>query len=272
MSVKGRMTKQKRAAITMKRVVAIIMLLAMVLSITIAGFSQGYEKTNKPELDRLINKTNILEKEEEIAIEKEIRRLIDKHNQDILIIIAENYSYFGDEEIFPFLEKFFIGNGYGVGEQNSGIALMLSMADRKYAIVIRGETKEYIDDYRYKKMLEPILAELKSNNFKEGITAFQNEVDKYMTSGKAPIRMYPMSIRLIASLVIALIFIVVNILLLSNKKAKTEAGDYLIEGSFKLNSGREDFVRKTIHKTARAKSSSGGSGGGGSSGGGSGSF
>ena len=151
--------------------------------------------------------------------------------------------------------------GYGMGEEGSGVILVIFKAERRAYIEFFGEKRLPEGTV----LLEELAPTLKSNSYAQACTQFIDSVDGKLS--------FPWlrnaAIAVIIGLIIALLVTSSMKSKLKSVRYQANARDYIRSGSFNLKHSRDLYLYSTVTRVARPKSNSGGSrSGGGSRGGG----
>lgn len=227
------------------------------------------EALKNPDLVRVVDQVGILTAEQVKILNQEVKVFMEKHNADMLVaLLPSNLSSSSIEKLG--IDVFNDPEGYGVGEDSTGVALIFNVKSRKWTIRAQGRAEKIMGDRDdLERIFEKVAEHVKDhrNNYFDGFREFIKISDQNFTRGK-PMPVYmPLWFRLMIIFVFTGIVVGVLVHQMSNVRKQTTAREYLVEGSFVLNDGYDRFSHTVTTKTKR--SDSGSSSGGGSSGGGS---
>ncbi len=268
----------------MKRKILCFLLCLCVIPATLALALQN------PELPRVVDHANLLSEEEERALSETITSIIDEYGMDVVILTVDSLS---GKSAQDYADDYFDYEGYGCGEDWSGILFLLSMEYRDWWMSTCGDGIYAFTDYGIEQLFSEAayyLADdryyLGFNAWLEAIPAFLdafrdgNHIDGYSGSDDGPGSYTPderddvvyyeddRSIlgQFLLSLVIGLVAATITVAIMAGqmntKRAQSSAGAYVVPGSFNLSIHRDLFLYSSVHKTAKPKESSSGGGGG----------
>ena len=186
----------------------------------------------------------------------------------IYIVTMYDYLPYGST-VRSAAENFFLTHDLGLGSDDNGVLLLLSMAERDYALIAHGNIgNAAFTDYGITCLSDRFLPDLGNGFYADAFETFARGCDEYISLarngtpfdvGSEPFD--PASSFLIAA-VIGLIaaWIVVGSMKAQLKSVRQQnAGSYLKEGSLQLTDSRELYLYRNVHRTVKQESSSGGS-------------
>ena len=181
---------------------------------------------------------------------------------DVAVVFAESTN---GEKIQTFADDLYDYNGYGYGNEADGIMLVIAVSDREYATVTSGYGMTAATGSALDYLEESFVDDLSANNWADAALSFITACGEVLYNAKYeqqnnsqprqtelnPIRLIPINI--VIGLVIG--FIVVEIMKSKHKSVskKTEASDYLRNGSFKLTYTNDRFVRSQVNRIKKPK-------------------
>ncbi len=157
----------------------------------------------------------------------------------------------------------------GVGAQRDGIIILLSMAERDYAMFVYGDYAEYAFDRYGQKHLEEdfFFEDLKNDDWYAGISHYLDGCDEYLTcaaDGK-PVRESPFLLIVLSVLLSCGVAGYICFRMKASMKSvhqKTEADAYVGAGGLRLTKQYDRYTHTTVTRVSRRKDSdSGGSSG-----------
>ena len=233
----------------------ILFILFAVIFIAFAAIPALAESVNP----RLVDGADILTARQETDLLALMNEVSEKNSYDVVIITTQSL---GGKTPYQFAKTSFIEGGYGLGENKSGVILIVSMAERDWYIEFFGDKKLPEGT----AMSEYFLSDLKKGHYYSAFSNFVNAVDQKQ---QFPL-LRNIAISAVVALVVALIVTGVMKGKLKSVHFRHDARQYVRSGSFVLNHSRDLYLYSTITRVARPKNNGGGgrSGGGGSRGGG----
>lgn len=118
---------------------------------------------------RVTDDADLLTSGEEEALEEEISRIIAKYSEDIAIHTIDSL---GGKSITEYADDYFDQAGYGIGEDSSGLILVICMGERNIYISTSGACGYAIDDYEVEEILDAVYEEATEGNFYDACEAF----------------------------------------------------------------------------------------------------
>lgn len=218
------------------------------------------------DINSVVDYANLLSSEEEQQLRGDLASFKEKYNMDTVIVTSNDLD--GKSQM-DYADDYFDYNGYGVGEDKSGVLLLIDMDDRKVWISTSGEAIKYFTDSRIDNIVDDVTAQLKNADYFEGCNEFISDINYYAEEG-IPVGQYTYSeaertqkvifIGLGAGLIVASVvsFLVVN----SYKNSKSiSTANYVDHNSIVFTRKKDRFISTYTSKTKieRNNNSSGGS-------------
>lgn len=232
--------------------------------------------------DKVIDDAKIFKDSEIKSINKKISSFLEISNLDFIIVTTTECgdTMSGTEKYADDLYK---TNGYGLGEDKSGLIVVIGFGKNNNTVVIRskGDAKTSFTDYGCTYICEEIASYLHDKEYKKACDKmlslseeFYNEAKdnkpydvnhKYKSTAD---KMKVVAISFGVGLVIALITVFVMKGKMNTVHTATRASGYIVKDSRHITNRQDIFLHKTVTKTKKASSSDSSSSGGGSSHGG----
>lgn len=258
-----------------KRILSAVFLCLLLIMIPLTGFAS--------ETRRVMDDAQLLSEDEELALEEAIAQLRHTHELDVAIVTVWNL---GSKTAQEYADDFYDDHGYGVGEDYSGILLLLAMESREWYISTCGEAIYIFTDYGLEEMGNAILPYLSSSRYYDAFSQWLYEIPYYCDAysygqsvdGYVPPDGYlPQSgeqivyphyqrdttlrdngISLVAGFIIAVVAILVMRGTMNTAKAQASAADYLKNGTYHLKIRRDMYLYSRVTKTAKPQNNGGG--------------
>lgn len=237
---------------------------------SLSDYADGeYDET----LKRVVDDADLLSDREEEKLEKKIQKIIDEFEFDCVIVTVDNYRDSGCRSIAEFSDDFFDYGGYGVGIENDGIVLAVSMSQREYFFSTCGYGQIAIDDdYGSYWIEDDVIDYLKDDDYYKCFSQYVDDVYDFVKEAKEN-KPYSKSHRkfsvgrffdnwFAAALCSLILTIVAVSLLIAQMKTilpQPAAKHYL--KNYKERFSQDTFLYSNVTKVR--KDSGGGSGGGG---------
>ena len=253
-----------------------------------AVFAAGAESTGeaaepaRPEA--VIDEAGVLSASELAALSERARSVAERYQCDVAIIAVQSI---GDADPYKVAVDHYWNDGYGYGEDSSGVLLLFSRNERKFAFFCVGNGERYITPkYGQVKLEGLFLPSFRENLFYEGFAAFidgceeiigyaEEHGGKPLTEKNDPNPMPKEAKDTIFNFIVCVLIPVgIAFLFCSSARSKMKTAKrqraaqvYIPKGGFELQHSEDVFLHKTETRQ-KIESSSGGSssrsGGGGS--------
>ncbi|MBO5375122.1 MAG: TPM domain-containing protein [Clostridia bacterium] len=251
-----------------KPLLIMIFVLATLSVLAITAFA-----TSRP---LLVDEEDIFTFEEEESLESLLGEISQKHRCELVVVTTATY---GNKSARAFAESFYDNNGYGYGNDGTGVLLLISESNREYYICLTGEANDAFSRTRFNALENEILPELKQNDFYGAAFDFARKSDEILIkyeSEKGSLDWQGFWVGVVISIIVAIVAGAITIVIMrramNNARPQKNATMYVKNGSFNLTVSRDMYLYSTIRRVAKPKSSSSGRSGGRSHGGGGGRF
>lgn len=242
------------------------------------------------DVDWVTDIAGVITEDERQELNERAAEITETYACDVAIMVVDAMD--GDDA-YAYAEQLYSEYGFGYDEERSGVFLMLSMADRDYAMIAYGYGNTAFTDHGRTVLLDDyVLPQLGQNDYYEAFSLYLDNAEQYLEMARAgdPFDIHndfadypgeydddyyydedrmPVPLKLaIVILVPLLISLIICLIWRSQMKtavmAKT-ADQYIPKNGFQLSRKEDQFLYITEVRRRIEKSSSGG---GGSSGGG----
>lgn len=275
----------------MKKIIPILLCLLLILSMTIAASAAS---------PKIVDDAGLLTESQVQALEEKARQLTEKYEMDVVIVTV--WSLDGKTST-AYADDYFDYNGYGIGEDYSGVLFLLSMEYRDWAISTCGETIYALTDYGIESLFSAVSGYLADDEYYEAFDAYLDELPAYFDAYREgdPIDGYiggydgpgtyepgpqddiyyydygPGAGDIIKMILIGLVIGAVagglTIFVMSRQmntaRSQSGAKSYMVGGTYELRQRQDIFLYSRVSKVRKAdnsnNSSRGGRGGGGGS-------
>ena len=255
-----------------KKIFSIIAALAVCLSSAFTVYAQ--EIPDSRLLPRLVDEADLLSDSEESRLLTTLDEISERQKCDVVVVTVDSI---GDSTATEFADDFYDYNGYGAGENRDGILLLISMADRDWAISTCGYGITAFTDAGQAYMVDKFKPALSDGDYYEAFDKYAVLCDDFLThakngkpydNGNLPKEFPYVGLIICIGASIGVAFLIVNGMKnkLKSVRTKTDADTYVRQGSMTLAQNRDIFLYRTINRTKRStESSSSSSGSSGSS-------
>ena len=229
---------------------------------------------NSVEMKYVFDVSDLLSFEQWEELESRAATLSQKHHCGIYFALVDDFTDYGSGDVYETTYTLYHDSQLGMGEGRDRIIVLLSMAERDYAMFVYGDNAEYaFNDYGQLMLEEAFLDDFGNNDWYGGISHYLDACDEFLTKAEEgkPVRESPLpsiAIATGASCLIAAIVCSVFKYRMRTVHQQTEANAYITEGGLQLTDQYDQYTHTTETRTKIEKESSSGtsseSGGGGS--------
>ena len=246
------------------------------------------------QLELFVDNAELLTPDERDALNNKLADISNAHQVEVAVVTVNSLD---GKEVKEYADDFYDYNGYGYGENDDGILLLLAMDTRKWAITTYGSAIRTFTDYRQSCIMNDagVLEDFGKSNYDDGFNTFADECNRWLTvtaegydddtddigwpSGylsdpdtpKDTIkqaRKFPVTYILIAiaaGLLVA--FVVMKIIAAPLKSVTKQSGanNYIVPGSMSVTNAGDIFLYSNVTRTAKPKDNDSSYSGGGSS-------
>ncbi len=231
-----------------RKILSLAMVILICFSLTFA--------VSAASADFVVDGADLLSGSEENALHTTLSELSGKYNVQIAVVTVSSTNGYGAD---VYVEDYYDNNGYGYGNDKSGVLLLVCMDEREYRILSNGFaadaiTMEYID-----YISDAIVSDLSAGDYASAFETFAEECDYYINGY---INGFPFDFK--ANLILSLIVgLVVGLIVASTLKAQlksvrrqNQANVYVKEGSMKITRSGDYYMYRTVTRTEKPKSNS----------------
>ncbi len=227
---------------------------------------------------RLVDDASLLTFAEAEFILGELNRISEEQGCDVVVITV---SSIGGKRPEAFSDDYFDYNGYGMGENNSGILLLINMEKRDWHISTAGNAINIFTDNLLEFIEGEILFYLSDGDYNGAFLEFANLSERFLIEAQTNginnhnydgyeytpgIKQYLYAVfhGLLIAAIISLIVVLIMKSKLKSVRRKLTASDYVRRGSLNITNSAEFYLYRTVSRVAKPQnnqSTSGRSGG-----------
>lgn len=230
-----------------------------------------YVRRNDPNAPRIADDSGVFTAEQLAALTEKAKRISEKYGLDVVIhTTSKTYGLSRS----TYCRDFYNFNGYGLGENYTGVMLAMMTDGSDYVNVLPEDTEHTkLTSLNIERLIEGVSGPAESGNYYKAADRFLNYLDKTLKTGRTPRTPEVWSIRGIVASVISFIGSALRMAgaKSSMKTVRTaySAGEHLTRDSLNIDATRDEFIRSTVSRVYSPVSRESSSGGGGHSSGGS---
>lgn len=228
-----------------KRVIAILFALTLCLSLIIPVFAAEDAKL------RVVDNADLLSDAEEAALRSRLDEISEKYLADVVVLTVNSLD---DKSPMEYADDYYDYNGYGMGTNNDGLLLLVSMESRDWWISTCGSCIDAFDDSTIESIGELIVSDLGNENYADAFDTFADECAYYL-DGYINGFPFPTGMMIVISLVVGLIVALIGTGIMKGQlksvRAQAAAFDYVKKGSLDVALAREFFLYRNVSITKK---------------------
>lgn len=132
------------------------------------------------DLKRVVDKADLFNETEVTLLENNIKDISGKYSMDIVIVTTDDVNGKSSRD---YADDFFDYEGYGLGNDYSGVLLLINMDDREVYISTSGKGERYFTDDRIESILDNVYRYLSDGQYFDGAEEFLSNTEKYLNKG-----------------------------------------------------------------------------------------
>lgn len=256
----------------MKRIIRIIVCMYMFFMFITPSFALANSIPEERLLPRLVDDAHLLSEYEYQSLLAKLDEISERQQFDIAIVTTGSLGGYDSDE---YADDFYDYNGYGMGGNDSGILLLISMEERDWAISTHGFGITVFTDAGQEYLVNQFIGDLSDGNYADAFNKFADISESFIIQAKSekpydnsnipksPPPPYLPVITTTIGIVIAFIITGIMRMQLKSVSMQTAAGSYIKNNSLKIAESKDVFLYANLSKTkiqkAQSSSSSGSS-------------
>ena len=220
---------------------------------------------------RLVDNADLLNNKEEATLLAKLDEISERQQADIVVVTADTL---GGKTPMDYADDFYDYNGYGFGENNDGVLLLVSMEDRDWWMSTSGYGITAITDAGIEYISDKFLSDLSDGKYAEAFSSYADLCDEFFTKAKAgkpydvghmpkePFNFaWCLAVALLIGYVVAAVVTGSMKRQLKTVRFQSAANSYVKANSMNVSESRDLFLYTQItrHEKPKETSSSGGS-------------
>ncbi len=110
----------------------------------------------------------ILTADEQNALQQKAAEISEQYECAVYVVVVDDFQKYTNYSVRQAAENIYTDNGFGWGEEKSGVMLLLSMAERDYSLIAYGYGNTAFTDYGKDILSEKFLDDFKGDNWYAG--------------------------------------------------------------------------------------------------------
>lgn len=262
-----------------RKIFTLLCVLTLIVGLSILNIPVCAEEIPQDrQLPRLVDDADLLTDSEEQELNTELDEISEKQQCDVVVVTENSLD---GKSAQDYADDFFDYNGYGYGDEDSGVLFLIGMDERKWAITTYGYGITAFTDYGLEYMEDEFLSYLSDGEYMEAFSKYATLCDDLLTQARDG---HPYDVDcdddkpdvftmifwgvvdLLIGFVVAFIMAQVKKSKLKSVKNQVAANAYKKQGSMKVTTKEDRYINSIVTKRLipRDDEDHGHSGGGGS--------
>ncbi len=219
---------------------------------------------------RLVDDADLLNDSEEEELETKLDLISESYDCDVAIVTEKSIN---GAEPEAYADDYFDYNDYGMGEDKSGILLLVTMSERKWWMSTHGEAIHIFTDRGQEYISDHFTGDLSAGYYYDAFDSFADQCEKFIVQAQngdpydkdnmpeEPLSSLWILISLGIGLAVALLITGIMRGQMKTVHMKPDAAGYMKKGSLNLTGSSDMFLYSQVSRTAKPKESSSSDGG-----------
>lgn len=247
----------------MKKIITLLLLFLMTCIMRVPAFSESEHPA------RLVDDAGLLTKAEEDALLAKLDEISERQRFDVVIVTVDSLD---GKSPMDYADDYYDYNGYGMGRNDDGVLLLISMEHRDRYITTAGYGITAITDAGCEYMFGQFIDDLRDGYYADAFTVYAELCDEFVTQAKTgrpydvgnlpkgPFRVvFHLAIALIVGFIVSLLIVTVMKSQMRNVRYRVGASEYMKAESMMITESRDIFLYRTVDRQRKPEGSSGGS-------------
>ncbi|MFQ9516594.1 MAG: TPM domain-containing protein [Eubacterium sp.] len=249
----------------MKKVLSVILTIILMSVATVTAFA---EQDTDRLMPRLVDNADILNDSEEDSLLKKLNEISERQDFDVVVVTVDSLE---GKTARDYADDFYDYNGYGMGNDNDGVLLLVSMEARDWWMSTTGFGITAITDAGIDYISDKFLDDMGDDEYAKAFDEYAELCDKFVTQAKTgepydvgnmpkePFAVFRnLLIALAAGIVLSLIIVLIMRSQMKTVRRKPAASDYMKKGSMVINESRDLFLYTHLDRQKKPKNNSSG--------------
>ncbi len=227
--------------------------------------AEDVSESNRP--SRLVDHADILTYSEEKELNQQLDTISENQECDVVVVTVDSLD---GKSVESYADDYYDDNGYGYGEEESGILLLVAMDDREWNISTSGYAVTAFTDAGLAYMEDQFVSDLSDGAYLDAFSKYASMCDDFLTqakngepydTGNLPKgKVSPLWILgdLLIGGVIAFIMALIKKAKLRSVKSQVAATEYEKAGSLNLTVRTDRFIKRAVTKRRIERKEEGG--------------
>jgi len=202
--------------------------------------------------DRVVDSADLLSSGERSKLTEYLDDISREYEVDVCVVTVESFD---ESSVTDAADDFYDYNGYGLGDDDSGVMLYISMEDRDYWITTAGSAIDIFSDSDISDIGDEMLSDLSSGNYYEAFSTYADLCYEQIKDYNTYHWFFYLIISVVVGFVAAFIYVAILKSRLKSVAPVDTAANYIVQNSMNVTGTKEFFLYKNLHVTKRESSS-----------------
>ena len=227
-------------------------LLVILLALSICAFSVNVVFAAS---SRLVDDAKLLTASEKSELLSLLNEISERQDMDVVIVTVKSL---GDKSPRAYADDYYDYHGYDA----DGILLLVAMDSRDYYISTSGDGITALNDAEIDYISGRFAGDLSRGNYASAFRTYAELCDDYISEAKSGNdydrgNSFPFGKNLLVSLAIGFVIAFIATAIMRSKlksvRSKSNAADYVRQGSFRVTNSKDLFLYRRVTRRARPK-------------------
>lgn len=245
--------------------------LTTILAVALLVVTMGVFTTTAHAADttyRVQDKAGLFSTEQEQQLRSMIDQLVGYYNIDLILVTVDSMAEDGYSDIVAYADDMYDYNGYGVGDDDSGMLFVIAMQEREWAISTYGKGIPCYTDKAQSYIMDIVGKYLSDGDYYGAFSMLVSMcgtcMDAYTKGDPYPPKQpyspaTGVAAFIIVGLIVALIYTGILKGQLKSVRFAADAHNYVDQNSIDINVSKDTFLYASVTKRVRETKSSSGS-------------
>lgn len=149
----------------MKRILVIVLLILVLVTFSPTVFAGS---------NTVVDEADLLTQQQEEDLAVFAQTIIDTYEMDVAIVVVPSLEGKTSQE---YADDYYDYNGYGIGDDYSGVLFLLALEDRDYAISTHGKAIDALSNQDIDELLDCVFDDFRAGNYFLGLQAYLENLE-----------------------------------------------------------------------------------------------
>lgn len=156
----------------MKKLLSFILCTLLAVTLTVTAFAYDYSDSARTSL--VNDFAQLIPDDDEITLNSKLEQISEIYECEVAILTVNSTD---GQDITPFADDYYDYNGFGYGENDDGIMLVINMGTREFAITTHGTGIDIFTDYNLLQLENEFVGFLSGGQYTTAFVAFYEKCE-----------------------------------------------------------------------------------------------